>query len=110
MTEVDWKMLVRGLKSKLDPERKAFVERAVREASGDEVPIRIARKRLLSMTVDALQGRPRLVAVHGDGVVVIIAMEDLLEVVAEPGPTLGEVLDMGRGDQSKRRRMSEDQE
>ena len=32
-------------------------------------------------------------AVHGEGTVCIVALEDLLEVFVEPGPTSGEVME-----------------
>jgi len=92
MTDLSWKLVIRGLKSKIDPDRRLLIERVIREQAGEELPLRIARKSLLMLAVEALAGRPRLVAVHGEGVVVLIALEDLLEVLAEPGPTLAEVM------------------
>lgn len=92
---LDWKLAVRGLKMKVDPDRKLLIEKAIREAAGEEVPLRAARKGLLLMAVDALGSRPRLVAVHGEGVICIVGLKDLLEMLAEPGPTLGEVMSRG---------------
>jgi hypothetical protein len=92
MTDLSWKLAIRGLKSKIDPDRRRLIERVIREQAGEEVPLRIARKSLLMLAVEALLGKPRLVSVHGDGVLVVIALRDLLEVLAEPGPTLAEVM------------------
>ncbi|MGW9232835.1 hypothetical protein ACWGPT_18410 [Pseudorhizobium sp. NPDC055634] len=92
MTDLLWKLVIKGLKSKIDPDRKRLMENVLREQAGEEVPLRTARRGFLLMALDALGGRPRLVAVHGDGVVVMMALEDLVEVLAEPAPTLAEVL------------------
>ena len=92
MTDPAWKLIIRGLKSKIDPDRRQLIEEVIREQAGEEVPLRTARKGLLLLALDALRGRPRLVAIHGEGVVVVMALGDLVEVLAEPGPTLGEVM------------------
>lgn len=97
MTDLSWKLVVRGLKSRIDPERKRLIEAVIREQAGEEVPLRIARKGLLMLAIDALGGRPRLLAVHGEGVVCLIAIGDLLEVLAEPGPTLAAVMGTASG-------------
>ena len=96
MTEVSWKLVVRGLKTTIAPDRKLSIEREIRRVAGESVPLRVARKELLSISMDALRGRPRLVTVHEVGVVCLISMEDLLEVLAEPGPTLNEVIRNGK--------------
>ena len=90
--ELDWKLVVKSLKTSTKPDRKLLIEEVIREQTGDEVPLRAARKVLLMLAVDALAARPRLVSVRGEGVVCIVGLGDLLEVLAEPGPTLGEVM------------------
>lgn len=95
MTYPLWKLVLRGLKSKIDPDRKRLIDEVIREQAGEEVPLRKARKGLLMLAVEALGGRPRLVTVRGEGVVCLIALGDLLEVLAEPGPTLAEVMAAG---------------
>jgi hypothetical protein len=92
--EPDWKMIVRSLKSSTNPHKKLLIEKVIREEAGEEVPLREARKGLLLMALDALGGNPRLITVHGEGVMVVLGLGDLLEMLAEPGPTLAEV--MGR--------------
>ena len=94
MTDLSWKLVIRGLKSKIDPDRRRLIEAVLREEAGEEVPLRIARMGLLMLGLDALTGRPRLVSVHGEGIVCMIAIGDLLDVLAEPGPTLAEVMGM----------------
>ena len=93
--ELDWKLVVKSLKTSTKPDRKLLIEEVIREQTGDEVPLRAARKVLLMLAVDALAARPRLVAVHGEGVICIVGLKDLLEMLAEPGPTLGEVMSRG---------------
>ncbi|MBW6425554.1 hypothetical protein KX729_29540 [Rhizobium sp. XQZ8] len=96
MSEADWRDVVRGLKASIDPDRRRLVKSIVREVAGDALPVRLARKRLLLMTVDALKGRPALVAVDGNDVVVVVGLEDLIDLVMEPPPTLGEVMERAR--------------
>lgn len=96
--EPGWKLVVKGLKMSTNPDRKMLIETAIREVAGEEVPLRLARKGLLLIAVDALGGRLRLVSVHGEGAVCLVALGDLLEVLAEPGPTLAEIMpDRGIG-------------
>jgi len=90
--EPGWKLVVKGLKMSTNPDRKMLIEKAIREVAGEEVPLRLARKGLLLMAVDALSGNPRLITVHGEGIVVVLRLRDLLEVLAEPGPTLSDVM------------------
>ncbi len=96
MSEADWRDVVRGLKASDAPDRRQHVERIVREVAGDALPVRLARRRLLLMAVDALQGRPALVAVDGKDVVVLVGLEDLIDLVMEQPPTLGEVMERAR--------------
>jgi len=91
---VSWKLVVRGLKSKVVADRKGQIAAVLREVAGNAAPIRQARRVLLTMSVDALSGTPRFIDVHGDGEVCLIALADLLDILADPPPTLAEV--MGR--------------
>ncbi len=90
--DVSWKLVVKGLKSKMIGDRKSAIHAVMSEVTGDAVPVRSARKFLLTMVLDALAGRPRSVDVHGEGVVLIIAADDFLEVLCDPPPTLAQAL------------------
>jgi len=96
MSEADWKDVVKGLRASGDPDRRRLVERIMREVAGDALPVRLARRRLLLMAVDAVQGRPALVTVDGKDVVVVVGLQDLIDLVMEPPPTLGEVMERAR--------------
>ncbi|TAU83260.1 hypothetical protein [Rhizobium leguminosarum] len=92
--EVPWKLVVKGLKSKIMAGRKESIAQVLREVGGDAAPIRQARRVLLTMSVDALSGTPRFIDVYGEGEICLISFDDLLDILADPPPTLAEV--MGR--------------
>ena len=104
MSEADWRDVVKGLKASDAPDRRRLVEGIVREVAGDALPVRLARKRLLLMAVDALHGRPALVAVDGNEVVAVVGLQDLIDLVMEPPPTLGEVMERARRHAPRARR------
>ncbi|MGO8311188.1 hypothetical protein ACC807_26150 [Rhizobium ruizarguesonis] len=92
--EASWKLVVKGLKSKVVAGRKELIAQVLKDAGGDAASVRRARKVLLTMSVDALCGTPRFINVHGEGEVCLISFDDLLDILADPPPTLAEV--MGR--------------
>lgn len=94
VTNVSWKLVVMGLKSKAVAGRKGLIAQVLKDVGGDAAPVRQARRVLLTMSVDALSGTPRFIDVHGEGEVCLISFADLLDILADPPPTLAEV--MGR--------------
>ncbi|MGR9503750.1 hypothetical protein ACU8MW_08530 [Rhizobium leguminosarum] len=94
VTDVSWKLVVMGLKSKAGAGRKRLIAQVLKDVGGDAAPVRQARRVLLTMSVDALSGTPRFIDVHGEGAVCLISFADLLDILADPPPTLAEV--MGR--------------
>ena len=95
--EASWKLVVKGLKSKVVAGRKKLIAQVLKEAGGDAAPVRQARRFLLTLSADALSGTPRFIDVHGEGEVCLIAFADLVDILADPPPTLAEV--MGRATQ-----------
>ncbi|ACS55856.1 hypothetical protein Rleg_1567 [Rhizobium leguminosarum bv. trifolii WSM1325] len=92
--ESSWKLVVKGLKSKVLAGRKELIAQVLKDVGGDAAPIRQARRVLLTMSVDALSGTPRFIDVYGEGEICLISFDDLLDILADPPPTLAEV--MGR--------------
>lgn len=87
----DWKLVVRTLKTAGTTEARVLVERAVLEAGGMPIRLREARRRLFILTTSASGGRPAIIKGEG-GLVVLVALDDLVDVVVERGPTLAEVM------------------
>ncbi|MGR9055909.1 hypothetical protein ACU8NH_08355 [Rhizobium leguminosarum] len=92
--EASWKLVVKGLKSKVVAGRKELIARVLKDVGGDAAPVRRARRILLTLSADALSGTPRFIDVHGEGEVCLIAFADLVDILADPPPSLAEV--MGR--------------
>ncbi|MBY5587697.1 hypothetical protein HFO49_09390 [Rhizobium leguminosarum] len=93
MTEDDsWKLVVTGLKHKAVVDRKRQIAEVLSDVAGEDVPIRAARRSLLTLSVRALASKPCRIDVHGEGVVFLISSGDLLDILADPPPTLAEVL------------------
>lgn len=90
-----WKLLVRTMKANRLPEGRALVEKVILDAGGIPLRLREARRRLFILTTAASEGRPAIVETEG-GLVCVIALDDLVDVVMEPGPTLGEVMEVAR--------------
>jgi hypothetical protein len=63
------------------------VEKAILEACGLPLRLREARRHPLIMTTSALGGTPAIIETEG-GLVCVIALNHLVDVVMEPGPTL----------------------
>jgi predicted RNase H-like HicB family nuclease len=93
--EADWKLVVRGLKKAGTAEARVLMEKALMEAGGLPLKLREARRRLFVLTTSACKGRPAIVEAEG-GLVFLIALDDLVEVVMERGPTLDEVMRRAR--------------
>ncbi|MGO8535937.1 hypothetical protein ACC756_37310, partial [Rhizobium ruizarguesonis] len=93
--DVSWKLVVKGLKTKVVADRGGLIARALMDAAGEAAPIRNARRALLTMSLTALSGRPRLIGVHDEGEVCLISFADLVEILADPPPTLEEVMRRG---------------
>ncbi|TBY27449.1 hypothetical protein [Rhizobium leguminosarum] len=93
--DVDWKMVVRSLKETGTSEGRMLVEKAILEAGGVPLRLREARRRLFILATSASKGRPAIVETE-DGLVCLLSLDDLLDVVVETGPTLGEVMARGR--------------
>jgi hypothetical protein len=68
-----------------------LVEKAILEAAGLPLRLREARRRLFLLTTSVSEGRPAIIETEG-GLVCVIALDDLVNVVMERGPTLGEVI------------------
>jgi hypothetical protein len=92
--EASWKLVIKGLKSKMVAGRKGMIAQVLKEVGRDAASVRQARKVLLTMSVEVLSGTPRFIDVHGEGEVCLISFDDLLDILADPPPTLAEV--MGR--------------
>jgi hypothetical protein len=87
----NWKLVVRSLRANKVPEARALVEKAILEAGGISLPLRDARRRLFILTTSASRGKPAIIETE-DGLVCLIAIDDLTDVVMEPPPTLAEVI------------------
>lgn len=72
-----------------------LVEKVILETAGIQWRLREARRRLFILTNSAAAGMPAIVETEG-GLVCLIALDDLLDVVVEPGPTLGEVMEAAK--------------
>lgn len=91
----DWKVIVRSLKTNRRPEDRVLVEKVMLQAAGIPWRLREARRRLVILTTSAAAGTPAIIETEG-GLVCVIALDDLVDVVMERGPTLGEVMDSVR--------------
>lgn len=87
-----WKLVVKGLKTRVVADRRGLIAGVLMDVAGEAAPIRNARRGLLTMSLDALAGRPRLIGVHGEGEVYLISFADLVEILADPAPTLADVM------------------
>lgn len=91
MKAAPWKLIVRTFKSNPSCERRALVEKAILEATGLPLRIREARRRLFILTSRATEEKPSIIETDG-GFVCLIALDDLVDIVMEPMPTLWEVM------------------
>lgn len=91
MTITPWKLIVRTFKSNPSSEGRVQVEKAILEAAGLPVRLREARRSLFILTTRATGEKPSVIEAEG-GLVCLIALNDLVDIVMEPPPTLHEVL------------------
>lgn len=89
--EVDWKIVVRSLKESGTADARMLVEKEILEAGGMPLRLREARRRLFILTASASEGRPAIIETE-NGLVCLVAVDDLVDVVMERGPTLSEVV------------------
>ncbi|MBB4010673.1 hypothetical protein [Allorhizobium taibaishanense] len=90
--DADWRLVVRGVKVRGTPEGRTLVKKAILQASGIPLRVREARRRLLILTTSASRGRPTMI--EGEcGLICMIALDDLVDIVVERGPTLAQVMD-----------------
>ena len=87
-----WKLVVRTLKEKPSAEARPAVAAAILEVAGFPLKLREARRSLFLLTKAASEGRPAIVQTEV-GFVCLIGLDDLVEAIVEPGPTLIEVMD-----------------
>ncbi|WP_349434485.1 hypothetical protein [Pararhizobium sp. A13] len=80
--EIDWKLLVKEIKTSPAADRDVRLVDVFHEAAGRPLTLR-----------EALAGRPRLVTIEADAIVCILALPDLIEIVGGKGPTIGEMMD-----------------
>lgn len=88
---VDWKLVVRSLKESGTAEARVQVEKAILEAGGIPLRLREARRRLFMLTTSASDGTPAIIETES-ALVCVIAVDDLVDVVMDRGPTLAEVM------------------
>ncbi|MCQ1572712.1 hypothetical protein NFO65_18445 [Neorhizobium galegae] len=95
--DVDWRLVVRGVKARGTPQARALVEKTILQAGGLPLRVREARRRLLVLTTAASDGRPAIIEGE-NGLVCVIAVDDLVDIVVERGPTVRQVMEAaGRG-------------
>ncbi|MGR9148178.1 hypothetical protein ACU8MT_01785 [Rhizobium leguminosarum] len=87
----NWKLVVRTHKASRFPEGRVLVEKAVIEATHAPWKLREARRRLFILTNGASQGQPALIETEGS-LVCLISLDDLIDIVMDPPPTLSEVM------------------
>ncbi|WP_320197092.1 hypothetical protein RMR10_006200 [Agrobacterium rosae] len=93
--EVDWRLVVRDVKERGTLDGRVRVKNTILEAAGVPLRLREARGRLFILTTSASEGRPAIIETEG-GLVCVIALNDLLDIVMDRGPTLGEVMAAAR--------------
>ncbi|MBB3394197.1 MULTISPECIES: hypothetical protein [unclassified Rhizobium] len=96
---------MRTLKEKPLAEARPLVTAAILEAGGMPLRLREARRRLFILTKAASEGRPAIVETEV-GFVCLIALEDLVDVIVEPLPTLREVMEGAGVTRRARRKIS----
>ncbi len=73
-------------------EARPAVAAAILEVAGFPLRLREARRGLFLLTRAASEGRPAIVETDA-GFVCVIGLDDLVEAIVEPGPTLKEVME-----------------
>ncbi len=90
---IDGKLEVKEAKTSSQAGRDARLENVIRVAAGRPLPLREARSRLFLLLREVLAGTPRLVFIEDIEVVCLVTLPDLVDIVGEKGPTVGEMLD-----------------
>ncbi|MBY5646354.1 hypothetical protein ELH51_05480 [Rhizobium ruizarguesonis] len=86
-----WKLVVRSFKGRPPTEGRAHVEKTILEASGLPLKLREARHRLFIVTTNVSKGTPAVIEGES-GFVCLIALDDLVDIVMDPAPTLRDVM------------------
>lgn len=100
-----WKMVVRTMKENPLVEARSAVVTAILEAGGLPLRLRKARSCLFLLSKRASQGLPAIVDTE-DGFVCLIALDDLVDVIVAPAPTLKEVIEEAGVKRRARRKVS----
>jgi hypothetical protein len=101
-----WKMVVRTLKGGPLAEARSAVAAAILEAGGMPLSLRRARSGLFLLSMRATEGIPTVVDTE-NGFVCLIALDDLVDMIVAPGPTLKEVMKEAGVKQRARRKISQ---
>ncbi|MBO9126929.1 MULTISPECIES: hypothetical protein [unclassified Rhizobium] len=100
-----WRMIIRTLKERPSAEARPAVAAAILEIAGFPLKLREARRSLFLLTKAASEGRPAIVETEV-GFVCLIGLDDLVEAIVEPGPTLKEVMEDAGVTRRPRRKVS----
>ncbi len=100
-----WKMVVKTLKGKPLTEAHSAVAAAILEAGGMPLRLREARSGLFLLSTRASKGLPAIVDTD-DGFVCLIGLDDLVDVIVAPEPTLKEVMEEAGVKRRARRKVS----
>ena len=87
----NWKLVVRSLKAGRFPDGRMLVEKTILETAGLPWKLREARRRLFILTKGASEGSPVTVETES-GLVCLIALDDLIDIIMDPPPTLYDVM------------------
>jgi len=101
-----WKMIVRTVKGKPVAEARSAVAAAILEAGGMPLRLRRARNGLFLLSTRASQGLPSIVET-ADGFVCLMALDDLVDVIVAPAPTLKDVMEEVGVERRARRKVSQ---
>lgn len=86
-----WKLVIRSFKAEPDARGRPLVREAILDAVGKPFKLREARRRLFILTKQASESLPAIIETDA-GLVCLISLDDLVEVVVDPSPTLHEVV------------------
>jgi hypothetical protein len=87
-----WKMVIRTVRGKSQADARSAVTAAILEAGGMPLRLREARRGLFLLSRSASQGLPAIVDTE-EGFVCVIGLDDLVDVIVAPVPTLREVME-----------------
>lgn len=101
-----WKMAVRTMKGKPVAEARSAVAAAILEVGGLPLRLRTARNGLFLLSTKSSQGLPAIIDTEG-GFVCLIALDDLVDVIVAPAPTVKEVMEEAGVKRRARRKVSQ---